>query len=268
MISLCLFVCFIDFQSVKICNAFWTTVVYRTIVRYWIWKNAQKTLKFHMTQILATTRTCIPEELSAPSIKDPLCRLSHWWHFFPGDYMKEAFYVFAADFLPHSAWSRQRIEKDVPHTCKIYTRAAPKIMPPIYYVGPQCQRWMLVVWKQRLNLLTNILLHVVVLRQMAAEGQSDKMASDMEVCMEQRHLTEFLRGKNGTHWHPLMFAERWWRPNSGYELREAVSSAFQQWYCNSSCEAAVKHWCRFVQRWHAGFAHHWQKCIGGDYMKR
>jgi len=40
---------------------------------------------------------------------------------------------------------------------------------------------------------------------MAAEGQSDKMAPDMEVHMKQRH--EFFHAeKNNTHGHSLMFA--------------------------------------------------------------
>ena len=36
------------------------------------------------------------------------------------------------------------------------------------------QRWMLVVWQQRMNLPTNIPSHFVTEQQMAAEGQSDK----------------------------------------------------------------------------------------------
>jgi len=50
---------------------------------------------------------------------------------------------------------------------------------------------MLVVW-QRWNLPTSILLHVVAVQQMAAEGQSDRMASDMEVHMKQGCRIEFL----------------------------------------------------------------------------
>ena len=49
------------------------------------------------------------------------------------------------------------------------------------------------VWQWRLNLPTSIPLHFVVILQMAAEGQSDTMASDMEVHMKQRCGTEFLR---------------------------------------------------------------------------
>ena len=40
--------------------------------------------------------------------------------------------------------------------------------------------------------------------QMAAEGQCDKMASDMEVQKKQRFISEFLHvEKNYTHWHSL-----------------------------------------------------------------
>ena len=51
---------------------------------------------------------------------------------------------------------------------------------------------MLVGWQLRLNLPTNIPLHFVAVQQMAAEGQCDKSASDMEVCMERRCGFEFL----------------------------------------------------------------------------
>ena len=51
---------------------------------------------------------------------------------------------------------------------------------------------MLVVWQQKLNLPSNIPFHFVAMRQMAAEGQSDTKASDMEVQMKQRCGIEFL----------------------------------------------------------------------------
>ena len=63
---------------------------------------------------------------------------------------------------------------------------------------------------------------------MAAEGQSDRMVSDMEVRMKQRCVIEFLRRKNGTHSHLLMLAECLWKPNSGCEHSEAVGDVFQQ----------------------------------------
>ena len=47
------------------------------------------------------------------------------------------------------------------------------------------------IWQQRLNLPTNILLHFIV-QQMAVEGQFDTMAADMEACVKQRGKTEFL----------------------------------------------------------------------------
>ena len=43
-----------------------------------------------------------------------------------------------------------------------------------------------------LNLCTNIPLHSVVVRQMAAEEQSDEMTSDIEVHTKQRCVTESL----------------------------------------------------------------------------
>jgi len=52
-----------------------------------------------------------------------------------------------------------------------------------------------VVWQQRLNLPNCIPLHVVAMGQMAAEGQSGKMASDVEVCVEQRGVVAFLQAE-------------------------------------------------------------------------
>ena len=102
-----------------------------------------------------------------------------------------------------------------------------------YGVGPWHQRWMLVVvWQQKLNLLINILLHFVVPWQTATEGQSDKMASDIEVSVKKMCGTESPPcGINCTHWHSSTLAECLWRPNSGYdEHSEAVGSMFQQWW--------------------------------------
>jgi len=47
-----------------------------------------------------------------------------------------------------------------------------------------------------LNFSANIPFNFVAVRQMTAEGQSDKMASDMEVCMKQRCVTEFVHVEN------------------------------------------------------------------------
>ena len=43
-------------------------------------------------------------------------------------------------------------------------------------------------------------LHVVAMQQMAAERQSDRVVSDMEVCMEKKCVSKFLYAeKNCTH---------------------------------------------------------------------
>ena len=74
-------------------------------------------------------------------------------------------------------------------------RAALKVMPPILLCWPTRSSWMLVVRQQRLNPPTNIPFHVVAVWQMAAEGQSDRMVSDMEVWMKQWGETEFLHAE-------------------------------------------------------------------------
>ena len=43
----------------------------------------------------------------------------------------------------------------------------------------------------RLNFPTNNPLNFVAVQQMAAEGQAGKVVSDMEVCIEERCVTEF-----------------------------------------------------------------------------
>ena len=59
------------------------------------------------------------------------------------------------------------------------------------------------------------------MRQTAAEGQSEKMASDMEVQMKQSCVDQFLHTvKNGTYWHSSTFDECFWRPNNAYEHSE------------------------------------------------
>ena len=42
----------------------------------------------------------------------------------------------------------------------------------------------------------SISLRLVAVRQMAAEGQSDKMEPDMEMCMKSRSGTEFFHTEN------------------------------------------------------------------------
>ena len=57
----------------------------------------------------------------------------------------------------------------------------------------------LVVWQYRLKLSTNALLNFLAVGQMAAEGQSDKMTSDMEVHRKQRCGIEFLHMEKKRH---------------------------------------------------------------------
>ena len=62
---------------------------------------------------------------------------------------------------------------------------------------------------------------------MAAEGQSDKMVSDMEVHMKHRCVTEFHHEEKMA---PIVtyIDICFWRPNSRCEQSEMVGGAFQQ----------------------------------------
>ncbi len=53
----------------------------------------------------------------------------------------------------------------------------------------------MLAWQERLKLPSNILLQVFSIWQMAAEGQSDRIASDIEVWMKQRCDTEFFHAE-------------------------------------------------------------------------
>ena len=73
------------------------------------------------------------------------------------------------------------------------------------------------------SLSFNIPLHFLAMWQIAAQGQSDTVVSDMEVCVKQRYGTEFLHAEiiahTDIHWYLLniygdqsvdVSAVRWW----------------------------------------------------------
>ena len=91
-----------------------------------------------------------------------------------------------------------------------------------------------------LNLPTNIPLYFVAVRQMVVEGQSDKMASDMEVCIKQR----------GGNWIP--------------PCEKNSTQQWQQWQWVTSTSADVyKHEMQAL-------VHCWWRCIanGGDCVEK
>ena len=61
------------------------------------------------------------------------------------------------------------------------------------FCWPMRSKAMLVTWQERLKLPTSIPLYFIARWQMAAEEQSDKIVSDMEVHMKQRCVIEFLQ---------------------------------------------------------------------------
>ena len=119
---------------------------------------------------------------------------------------------------------------------KLCMRSAQKVMYFLFYdVGPQHQRQMVVVWQYRSNLPTNILLYVVAVWQMAAEGQSDKVVSDIEVQLKHRCVIEFLCVENmaptDIHWHLLKtFAiQSQWSSSTTLELKLTFSASTSQY---------------------------------------
>jgi len=96
--------------------------------------------------------------------------------------------------------------------------AALRVMPLILL----CWSMMSEVNLGRLNLPTNIPLRVVAAQQIAAEGRSDKMASDMEVWMKQRWW-KFLHAEKmapiDIHQYLLNI----------YGYQTVVDGLFQQW---------------------------------------
>jgi len=61
-----------------------------------------------------------------------------------------------------------------------------------------CQPLMSEMYAGGMAVDTDVPLHFVTMQQMAAQGQSDRMASDMEVHVKQRCRIEFLPGKKMT----------------------------------------------------------------------
>ena len=97
---------------------------------------------------------------------------------------------------------------------------------------------------------------------MVAEGQSDKMASDMEVCNETEPSTQ---GKKGTHWHSLTLAEHLWKPNTEHQHSEVVHGVFQQ-----GQQQIISTSTDFYRCGTQAHVHCWWKCIanGGDHVEK
>jgi len=111
---------------------------------------------------------------------------------------------------------------------------------------------------------TSIPLHFVAVGQMAAEGQADKMASDMEVHMKRRGGSEFFHEKKtGTRWHSLTLTKRLWSPDSGYE--HSKGTAFQQWWQQVTSTGAD-----FYEHRKQAFVRCWRKrrANTGSYVKK
>jgi len=82
----------------------------------------------------------------------------------------------------------------------MYVRDALKVMPPALLCWPTTSEVDVADMVIEVEAPTDIVLHVVAMSQMAAEGHSDKVLPDMEVCMKKICGIEFSHAeKNGTH---------------------------------------------------------------------
>jgi hypothetical protein len=86
-----------------------------------------------------------------------------------------------------------------------------------------------------LNLPANIPLNSVAMRQMRVEEQPKKMASDMEVCMKQRGVTEFL------HAEKIAYKDIYQRLLNVYGDQTVDISTVRQWVaCFCSADRNIK----------------------------
>jgi len=105
--------------------------------------------------------------------------------------------------------------------------AAPEVVPPILLCWPMTSKTDVGGMAVEVAPSHHIPLRVVAAQQMAVETRSDKMASDTEVCVNQRDATEFPHEEKTTH--SLTLAEHLWRPSSEREHSEAAGGQFHQW---------------------------------------
>ena len=80
-----------------------------------------------------------------------------------------------------------------------------------------------------LNLPTDTVLNFVAVWLVAAEGQSDKMVSSIEVYIKQRYVIEFLHAEKKIVPSDILsqLLNYLWRPNSGCDHSEVEGGAFQ-----------------------------------------
>ena len=129
------------------------------------------------------------------------------------------------------------------------TRAAVKVMPPILWCQPTTSEADVGVMAVEVEPSHQYSIHFVVW-QMAAEGQSDRLVSDTEVCMEQRCVIEFLHAEN------MASVDVYRHLLNGYGDQTVDVST--EWWCGwcilavATVTVVYLHCCRFLWAWHAG----------------
>ena len=111
-------------------------------------------------------------------------------------------------------------------------------------------------WQKRLNLPASIPLRFVATWRMAAEGQSDTVASDVEMQMKHRCVNEYL------HEDKTALTDACWtfmeiKP-SKCKHSEAMDDIFQYgWHCSNVKDRP----CRFLQVWRVSSCSLLANCI-------
>ena len=111
---------------------------------------------------------------------------------------------------------------------------------------------------------------------MPAEGQSDRVVSDMGVRIKQRGVIEFSMQekteKNCAQWHPFILAKYLQRTISGCEHSEAVGvwcvSMGQQWYERQAMFQMTMHSFHAMKWRTSRSAHPHESINSGDYIKK
>ena len=144
-------------------------------------------------------------------------------------------------------------------------------MPPTVWCWPAIRRQILVVWRWRLKIPTNIPLHFVAMWQMAAEGQSGRMVSDVEAFMKQRCVTEFLHAEKmaptDIHRHLWTFMDTKWWMWAQWGASRGIQQ-WQQWHERQVMLQTAMHSCH-TMKWRAyQLAHPHELANSSDYVEK
>ena len=146
-----------------------------------------------------------------------------------------------------------------------FTTAVPKVMPSILLCWPAVSE--VDVGGMAAEVEPPHKHSVTAMWQMAAEEQSDKMASDMEVHMKQKYMAEFLHTEK-KHQHPMTLINTCW---TFMESKEWMWAPWGGGWCVSALVTDVTSaGADLYEGGMQALAHHWWECTanGGDCVEK